>query len=158
VENSKILARSDAATDVERVVALPPSSAAPVQARRAVAGFPGIGGELGYRVLLLTSEAVTAAVLAASADPCDRIDLRATISRDRVHIEVDPIGASANGPPVRLSSHAKRIFERTAARWGAGDAHPAIWFDLESRPRQQPAPPAPTGTAGTRQTLLAVTE
>jgi hypothetical protein len=113
------------AEPVERVIDLPPSSAAPVEARRAVAAIPGMGGDLGYRALLLTSESVTAAVLAAESQPVERILVRAKLARDQLRIEVDPVG----GRGVQLSAYARRIFERTASRWGTAE-HPAIWFEL----------------------------
>jgi hypothetical protein len=115
---------------VERVVELPVSAAAPVQARRAVAAFPGMAGDLGYKALLLASESVTATVLAAEAEPYERIELRAAISSDQVRIEVDPVGAPGGETHVHLSSYATRIFERTATRWGTDDGHAAIWFEL----------------------------
>jgi hypothetical protein len=131
VEGTTTSSPSRGANAVERAIELPTSAAAPVQARRAVAAFPGIGGDVGYRALLLTSEAVTAAVLAAETQPCDRIQVRAAISADALHIEVDTIGPPEAPVGVVLSPYARRIFDRTATRWGAGRGRPAIWFDLK---------------------------
>jgi hypothetical protein len=115
---------------VERVIDLPPTAAAPVEARRAVAAFPGLGAEIGYRALLLTSESVTAAVLAAEDETIDHIELRAEIASDHVRFEVHPVGGGSGAARVALSSYARRIFQRTASRWGTDDEHAAIWFEL----------------------------
>lgn len=114
---------------MDRVVELPATAAAPVEARRAVAAIPGCGGALGYRLLLLVSEAVTAAVMAGTDVPEAGIELRVHVDDDRVRVDVSP---SDPGHPIALSPYAEQIFRRTESRWAierAGDGR--IWFELE---------------------------
>jgi hypothetical protein len=114
---------------LDRVVGLPATAAAPVEARRAVAAIPGCGGQLGYKLLLLVSEAVTAAVMAGTDVPDAGIELRVHVDRDRVRVDVCP---SDPRHPIALSPYAEQIFRRTDSRWAIdreGDGR--IWFELE---------------------------
>jgi len=108
---------------------LPPTAAAPVEARRAVAAIPGCGGPFGYKLLLLVSEAVTAAVTAGSDAPDAGIELRVHVDDEHVRVDVCP---SDPRHPITLTRYAEQIFRRTDSRWAidrAGDGR--IWFELD---------------------------
>lgn len=116
----------------ERALTLACTPAAPVEARRLVAGIPGMGGALGYKTLLLVSEAVTAAVLAAETSAGIAIELRASVNGERVRVDVVATEPSERGPDIRLSGYAERIFRRTASRWGIErDGDTRVWFELD---------------------------
>lgn len=118
---------------IDRVVELPATAAAPVEARRTVAGIPGCGGRLGYKLLLLVSEAVTAAVLAGDDTPDAGIELRVHVDGDRVRVDVC---TSDPRHQIQLSRYAEQIFRRTDSRWAIereGDGR--IWFELDRRSR-----------------------
>ena len=96
-----------------------------------IAKVPGMGGDLGYRALLLVSEAVTAAVLALEPGPASSIELRTIVDNGHVRVEVRPRSAAPGPAQLALSSYATRIFRRTAARWGLErEPQPVIWFEL----------------------------
>ncbi len=122
----------------ERVVDLPATAAAAGIARRELAATPGIGGELGYKVLLLASELIAVFVADVEPRPDGVLRLSIRVSPERVRIEV-----AGNTPEVSpdalLHSHETpslggmglRIVERMADAWGvegAGDAE--LWFEL----------------------------
>jgi hypothetical protein len=122
----------------ERVVELPATAAAASLARREIAATPGLGGELGYKALLLSSELV--AVFVAGGEPRPDAVLRLTINLEnrRVRIEVrapdrdvaaDELLHSQEAPS--LGGMGLQIVERIADAWGVenGDGA-AIWFEL----------------------------
>ena len=94
-----------------------------------MAAIPGCGGPLGYKLLLLVSEAVTAAVMAGTDAPDARIELRVHVDGEHVRVDVCPSDARH---PIALSSYAEQIFRRTDSRWAIereGDGR--IWFELD---------------------------
>ena len=120
----------------DRVVELPATAAAAGVARRELAATPGLTGELGYKVLLLSSELI--AVFVAEPRP-DRI-LRLTVAAapDRVRITVAGEGPHASADALlhsretpSLGGYGLQIVDRMADAWGtAGEHDEQIWFEL----------------------------
>ncbi len=120
----------------DRIVELPATAAAAGVARRELAATPGLTGELGYKVLLLSSELI--AVFVAEPRP-DRI-LRLTVAAalDRVRITVAGEGPHASADALlhsretpSLGGYGLQIVDRMADAWGtAGEHDEQIWFEL----------------------------
>jgi hypothetical protein len=126
-------------TVTERTLPLPATAAAPQMARRHVAGVPGLGGRLGYEVLLLTSEAITFFLAEREPDPSDRLLLMVRLTPDRVRVELSgAVPAETVERALRsrvspsLGGYGLRILDRTAQRWGAERADGlTLWFELD---------------------------
>jgi hypothetical protein len=120
----------------ERVVELPATVAAAGIARRELAATPGIGGDLGYKVLLMASELI--AVFVADMEPRpDRVlrmsvivgpqRVRIQVAGDTPEVSADALLHSRETPS--LGGMGLRIVERMADAWGTqGDAE--LWFEL----------------------------
>lgn len=126
------------ATDAaERVVELPATAAAAAMARRELAATPGLAGELGYRVLLLSSELI-AVFVADEPQPGSVLRLSIAVSPERVRITVagdaphdsaDALLHSRETPS--LGGYGLQIVDRMASAWGTGGARgEQIWFEL----------------------------
>ena len=79
--------RTGAAT-AERTVELPATAAAAGMARRELAATPGLAGELGYRVLLLSSELIAVFVAGDAPPPGGVLRLSIAVAPERVRITV----------------------------------------------------------------------
>lgn len=122
----------------ERVVELPATAAAAGIARRELGATPGLGSELGYRILLMASELI--AVFVADVEPRPDRVLRLTvrIAPDRVRIavagdapEVSPDALLHSRETPSLGGMGLQIVERMADAWGVrGEADEEIWFEL----------------------------
>ncbi|MDP2709694.1 MAG: ATP-binding protein [Solirubrobacteraceae bacterium] len=122
----------------ERVVELPATAAAAAVARRELAATPGLAGELGYRVLLLSSELIAAFVTDAEPRPDQVLRLSITVTAERVRIAVTgsaPVAADAllhSRETPSLGGMGLQIVDRMADAWGArGDGEAQIWFELQ---------------------------
>lgn len=127
-----------AAATADRTIELPATAAAAGVARRELAATPRLAGELGYKVLLLSSELI--AVFVAGVEPRpDRI-LRLTVAAapDRVRITVAGDGPHASADALlhsretpSLGGYGLQIVDRMADAWGtAGQHDEQIWFEL----------------------------
>lgn len=122
----------------ERTVELPATAAAAAMARRELAATPGLAGELGYKVLLLSSELIAVFVEGAEPRPGAVLRLSTTVAPDRVRIAVagDAPHASADDllrsrETPSLGGYGLQIVDRMADAWGtAGDHGEQIWFEL----------------------------
>jgi hypothetical protein len=122
----------------ERVVDLPATAAAAGLARRELAATPGLGGDLGYKALLMTSELIAVYVADLEPDPQRRLSMTIRVSLERVRIEVcgpepdvspDALLHSSEAPS--LGGMGLQIVDRMADAWGVqGDNDTAIWFEL----------------------------
>lgn len=126
-------------TVTQRTLPLPATAAAPQMARRHVAGVPGLGGRLGYEVLLLTTEVITFFLAEREPDPSDRLRLTVRVAPDRVRVELSgPVPAETVERALRsrdspsLGGYGLRILDRTAQRWGAERADGlTLWFECD---------------------------
>jgi anti-sigma regulatory factor (Ser/Thr protein kinase) len=126
-------------TTTERVIELPATAAAAGLARRELSIIPGIAGEVGYKVLLMTSELIAVYVEAGEPDPSATLRLAVSAGPQRVRVEVGGRPPDvAPGTLLRttetpsLGGYGLRIVERMADAWGvqgAGDT--MTWFELE---------------------------
>ena len=122
----------------ERVFELPATAAAAGLARRELAAVPGLGGELGYKALLMTSEliAVYLADVEPSPDATLRLSIRVTPERVRIEVGgrepgVSPGALLRSSETPSLGGLGLRIVERMADDWGVAGAHDTmIWFEL----------------------------
>lgn len=122
----------------ERVIELPATAAAAGVARRELAATPGIAGELGYKVLLMTSELIAIFVADLEPRPDRVLCLTVVVTPQLVRVRV--VGdASAVDPDALLSSRETpslggmglKIVERMADAWGVqGPDNHEIWFEL----------------------------
>lgn len=122
----------------ERVLELPATAAAAGIARRELAATPGLGSELGYRILLMASELI--AVFVADVEPRPDRVLRLTVrvAPDRVQVavtgdtpEVSPDALLHSRETPSLGGMGLQIVERMADAWGVrGEAGEEIWFEL----------------------------
>lgn len=122
----------------ERVIELPATAAAAGVARRELAATPGIAGELGYKVLLLTSELI--AIFVAGLEPRpDRVlcltvvvtpqRVRVGVAGDASDVDTDALLNSRETPS--LGGMGLKIVERMADAWGVqGPDNHEIWFEL----------------------------
>ena len=131
-------AATSASYGAERTFELPATAAAAGIARRELAATPGLAGELGYKVLLLSSELI--AVFVADAEPRPGAVLRLsiavaperariTVSGDGPHASADALLHSRETPS--LGGYGLQIVDRMADAWGtAGEHDEEIWFEL----------------------------
>jgi anti-sigma regulatory factor (Ser/Thr protein kinase) len=127
-----------ATATADRIVELPATAAAAGVARRELAATPGLAGELGYKVLLLSSELIAVFVSGVEPRP-DRV-LRLTVATapDRVRITVAGEGPHASADALlhsketpSLGGYGLQIVDRMADAWGtAGEHDEQIWFEL----------------------------
>jgi len=122
----------------ERIVELPATAAAAGIARRELAATPGLGSELGYKVLLMASELIAVFVADVEPRPSDVLRMSVIVSPERIRIEVAG-QAPGVSPDALLHSHETpslggmglKIVERMADAWGVRGAGGAeIWFEL----------------------------
>ncbi len=126
------------ATTTERTLELPATAAAAGIARRELAGTPGLGGKLGYKALLLTSELIAVFVADDEPRPDRVLRLSVSVARERVRVEVAGDGPGvAAGTLLRsretpsLGGYGLQIVERMADSWGVSSpGTAAIWFEL----------------------------
>ncbi len=121
----RIATASTTTRTAERIVELPATAAAAGVARRELAATPGLGGEIGYKTLLLSSELI--AVFVADAEPRPDAVLRLSISvapeRVRVAVAGDTPHASADTllhsrETPSLGGYGLQIVDSIADRWG----------------------------------------
>jgi len=122
----------------ERIVELPATAAAAGIARRELAATPGLSGELGYRVLLLSSELIAVFVTGVEPRPESVLRLsidvtpervRITVAGDGPHDSADALMHSRETPS--LGGYGLQIVDRMADAWGtAGGEGDRIWFEL----------------------------
>ncbi len=132
--------RIDTATPAtaERLVELPATAAAAGVARRELAATPGLGGEIGYKVLLLSSELIAVFVASAEPRPDALLRLSVSVSSERVRVAVtgDVPHASADAllhsrETPSLGGYGLQIVDRMADAWGGGDDDGGqIWFEI----------------------------
>ena len=125
-------------TPIERTIELPMTAAAAGVARRELAATPGIGGELGYKALLMTSELIAVFVADAEPRPDRVLCLTVAVSPERVRVRVageapevpaDALLQSRETPS--LGGMGLQIVERMADDWGVqGPGGSEIWFEL----------------------------
>ncbi|HWI09033.1 MAG TPA: ATP-binding protein [Solirubrobacteraceae bacterium] len=126
------------ASTSERVIELPATAAAAGIARRELAATPGLGGEIGYKVLLLASELIAVFVADVEPRPDRVLCLSVTIAPARVRVGVagDAPEISANAllhsrETPSLGGMGLRIVDRMADSWGVqGPGSREIWFEL----------------------------
>lgn len=123
----------------ERVIRLPATAAAAGIARRELAATPGLGGKIGYKVLLLASELIAVFVADLEPRPDRVLCLSVTVAPERVRVEVGGDDAPEVSPDALLHSHETpslggmglQIVERMADAWGVqGPGNREIWFEL----------------------------
>jgi hypothetical protein len=122
----------------ERVFELPATAAAAGLARRELAAMPGLGGELGYKALLMASELIAVSVADIEPSPSATLRLSIRVTPDRVRIEVggrepgvSPDALLHSRETPSLGGYGLRIVERMADAWGIEGAHDTmIWFEL----------------------------
>lgn len=122
----------------ERIIELPATAAAAGIARRELAATPGLGSELGYRILLMASELI--AVFVADVEPRPDRVLRLTVlvAPDRVRVavagdapELSPDALLHSRETPSLGGMGLQIVERMANAWGTrSDGDEEIWFEL----------------------------
>ncbi|HWC25235.1 MAG TPA: ATP-binding protein [Solirubrobacteraceae bacterium] len=126
------------ASTAERVVELPATAAAAGIARRELAATPGIAGKIGYKVLLLASELIAVFVADAEPRPGEVLRLSASVTGDRVRIEISGHAPGVSADELlhsretpSLGGYGLRIVERMADAWGvAGDGGARLWFEV----------------------------
>lgn len=131
-------AADPAQPSAERIIELPATAAAAAIARRELAATPGLAGELGYKVLLLSSEVIAVFVAGAEPRPGGVLRLSSSVAPERVRIAVagDRPQASADSllhsrETPSLGGYGLQIVDRMADAWGtAGDHGEEIWFEL----------------------------
>lgn len=126
-------------TASERVLELPATAAAAAMARRELASTPGLGGEIGYKALLMASELIS--VFVQDVEPEFGATLRMSISvtERRVRIEVGggtPVASTdvllRSRETPSLGGMGLQIVDRMADAWGVEDADgSALWFELQ---------------------------
>ncbi len=123
----------------ESVVELPATAAAAGIARRELAATPGLSGELGYKILLLSSELIAVFVAGVEGRTDGVLRLTIAVTAERVRISV--VGNRANDSADELlhsreapslGGYGLQIVDRMAAAWGtaADDDGQQIWFEL----------------------------
>lgn len=129
---------TDRTETTEHVIELPATAAAPGLARRELSVIPGVTGELGYNVLLLTTELLSVYLDDAELDPGATLQLVVRPGAEQVRVEV-------SGPPPdvtpdtrlhttaapSLGGYGLRIVDRIADDWGVeGVGDTMTWFEL----------------------------
>jgi len=128
-------------TTTEHVIELPATAAAAGLARRELSTVPGITGEVGYKVLLMTSELIAIYVEDGEPDPGATLRLAVSAGPERVRVEVG--GRPPDVAPgtllhatetPSLGGYGLRIVDRMADAWGVHGAEATMtWFELERR-------------------------
>ncbi|HEV2774066.1 MAG TPA: ATP-binding protein [Solirubrobacteraceae bacterium] len=129
--------RSATATQ-DRTIELPATAAAAGVARRELAATPGLAGELGYKVLLLSSELIAVFVAGVEPRPDRVLRLSIAVTPERVRIAVAGDGPHASADALlrsretpSLGGYGLQIVDRMADAWGtAGEHDEQIWFEL----------------------------
>jgi hypothetical protein len=127
-----------ASTTAERIIELPATAAAAGMARRELAATPGLAGELGYKVLLLSSELIAVFVAGVESRPDRVLRLSIAVAPERVRIAVAGDGPHASADALlhsretpSLGGYGLQIVDRMADAWGtAGEHDEQIWFEL----------------------------
>jgi hypothetical protein len=127
-----------ATVTADRIVELPATAAAAGVAPRPLAPTPGLAGELGYRVLLLSSELIAVFVAGIEPRPDRVLRLSIAVTPERVRISVAGDGPHASADALlhsretpSLGGYGLQIVDRMADAWGtAGDHDEQIWFEL----------------------------
>jgi hypothetical protein len=122
----------------ERVVELPATAGAARMARRELAATPGIGGDLGYKVLLMASELIAVFVADMEPRPDRVLRMSVVVARELVRItvagdtpEISPDAQLHSRETPSLGGMGLQIVERMADAWGVHDADSVeIWFEL----------------------------
>ena len=122
----------------DRIVELPATAAAAGIARRELAATPGLAGELGYKVLLLSSELIAVFVAGVEPRPDGVLRLSIAVTPERVRISVTGDGPHASADALlhsrdtpSLGGYGLQIVDRMADAWGtAGVDDEQIWFEL----------------------------
>jgi len=122
----------------ERVVELPATAGAARLARRELAATPGIGGDLGYKVLLMASELIAVFVADMEPRPDRVLRLSIVVARERVRItvagdtpDISPDAQLHSRETPSLGGMGLQIVERMADAWGVQNADSVeIWFEL----------------------------
>ncbi len=125
----------------EHVIELPTTGAAAGLARRELSAIPGIAGELGYKVLLLTTELIALYVEDVEPDPSAKLRLAVIAGSQRMRVEVSgrPPGIAPGTllhttATPSLGGYGLRIVDRMADAWGVqGENDTMTWFELERR-------------------------
>lgn len=123
----------------ERVFELPATAAAAGMARRELASMPGIGSDLAYKALLMTSELIAVYLddVVPSPEATVRLSLRVTPERVRIEVGGRPPGVSPDtlmhsSDTPSLGGLGLQIVERMADAWGVEGAQDTmIWFELQ---------------------------
>jgi anti-sigma regulatory factor (Ser/Thr protein kinase) len=126
------------AATAARSVELPATAAAAGMARRELAATPGLSGELGYRVLLLSSELIAVFVAGDEPRPGGVLRLSIAVTPERVRITVAGEGPHASADSLvhsretpSLGGYGLQIVDRMADAWGTAGPHgEQIWFEL----------------------------
>ena len=134
----RIATASTTTRTAERIIALPATAAAAGVARRELAATPGLGGEIGYKVLLLSSELIAVFVEGAEPRPDAVLKLSISVAPERVRVAVagDMPHASADTllhsrETPSLGGYGLQIVDRMADAWGSvGDDGGQIWFEI----------------------------
>jgi hypothetical protein len=127
-----------ATVTADRIVELPATAAAAGVARRELAATPGLAGELGYKVLLLSSELIAVFVAGIEPRPDRVLRLSIAVTPERVRISVAGDGPHASADALlhsretpSLGGYGLQIVDRMADAWGtAGEHDEQIWFEL----------------------------
>ena len=127
-----------ASVTADRIVELPATAAAAGVARRELAATPGLAGELGYKVLLLSSELIAVFVAGVEPRPDRVLRLSIAVAPERVRISVTGDGPHASADALlhsretpSLGGYGLQIVDRMADAWGtAGEHDEQIWFEL----------------------------
>jgi hypothetical protein len=122
----------------ERVVELPATAGAARMARRELAATPGIGGDLGYKVLLMASELIAVFVADMEPRPDRVLRMSVVVARELVRItvagdtpEISPDAQLHSRETPSLGGMGLQIVERMADAWGVHDTDSVeIWFEL----------------------------
>ncbi|MDX6689800.1 MAG: hypothetical protein QOG15_1257 [Solirubrobacteraceae bacterium] len=127
----------------EHVIELPATAAAPGLARRELSHLPGVTADVGYKILLLTTELLSVYLDDVEHDPGATLRLAVRAGVDRVRVEVSgPPPDVAPGTllhttaPPSLGGYGLRIVDRIADAWGVeGVGDTMTWFELERERR-----------------------
>lgn len=123
-------------SDVE--LTLRPASTSVSEARRAVERLAGgVEDRLLQDLRLLVSEVVTNAIRHAGLSPSDAIELRISVDRTRVRVEVHDAGPGFEPPDAPRTIYQESGFglflvDRLADRWGVTtDEGTTVWFEID---------------------------
>jgi anti-sigma regulatory factor (Ser/Thr protein kinase) len=118
-------------------VALPCSRRAPAVARATLRSFEGRLGPQGATVGLLVSELVANAVRHGEAGERGVIELKVTLTPDRIRVDVVDQGRGFTPPgerhrPSEHGGYGLMITARLSSRWGVREGAPTrVWFEID---------------------------